>query len=256
MSPIKKAFSKLQRTGKKAFVPYVMAGVDGFEKFKEQLLFLQEAGATVIEVGLPFSDPTADGPTIQRAGNKALKNGVTVAKVLNFLEEVKDKLTVPIVIMTYVNPVYQYGIENFVSQMKKSGVAGCIIPDLPLEEETMMTPFLKEANIDFIRLVTLTSNEQRLKKIIARTNGFIYAVTITGTTGTQASFSEGAAPYLQKIKALSSIPVLAGFGISTAEQVKEVCQHCDGVIVGSKLIELFEKEDYSTIQQLVNAAVQ
>lgn len=255
MSQLSKVFTKLERTGKKAFVPYVMAGTEGLTKFKEQLLFLQETGATMIEVGIPFSDPTADGPTIQYAGTLALQQGITLEKVMLFLEEIKAEISIPIVIMTYVNPVIQYGIERFVAQMVKGGISGCIIPDLPLEEEELITPYLNEAKIDFIRLVTLTSSEERLKRMIANSSGFLYAVTVTGTTGSRTSFDTEFVAYLQHVKRLSPIPVLAGFGISTVAQIQEINAQCDGVIVGSKLIELFEKEDYASIQQLIEAAI-
>lgn len=253
MGKLSKAFKRLETTRSKAFVPYIMAGSDGLATFKEQLLFLQKANATVIEVGLPFSDPTADGPTIQKAGLHALKNGMTTETILNFLYDIKNELSIPIVIMTYFNPIYQYGIERFVAHLKKAGVSGCIIPDLPLEEEDLIVPHLAKAKIDFIHLVTITNSEERLKKIIERSNGFLYAVTVTGTTGARTSFHNDFASFLQKVKKLSTIPVLAGFGISTPAQATEISRHCDGVIVGSQIIDLFEKHDLQSIEQLIHA---
>lgn len=253
MSKIEETFQQLERSQAKAFVPYIMAGVNGLAAFKDQLLFLQQAGATMIEVGLPFSDPTADGPTIQAAGQQALKNGITTEKVLTLLQKIKNEITIPLIIMTYFNPVYQYGVKKFVNDLKNAGISGCIIPDLPLEEENIIVPFLNKENIDFIRLVTVTNSEERLKKIVERGKGFLYAVTVTGTTGTQATFHHDFSQFLKRIKQQSSIPVLAGFGISTTDHVKEVSQYCDGVIVGSKIIELFKKKNLESIKQLIIA---
>ncbi|MBA4537156.1 tryptophan synthase subunit alpha [Bacillus aquiflavi] len=254
MNKLKERFNKLLQVGEKAFVPYIMAGSSGLEKFKEQLLFLQKSGVTAVEVGIPFSDPAADGETIQKAGKRALEQyGVTLEGVLNFLQEMKNEVTIPIVIMSYVNPIYRLGVEHFINLAQKSGIAGCIIPDLPLEEEEMMTPQLEAAGIELVRLVTLTSSEERIKQIAERGNGFLYAVTVTGITGIRRSFHDQFASYLNKVKQLSPIPVLAGFGISTSEQVSEACEYCDGVIVGSKIIELFERDDFASIVELIEA---
>lgn len=252
MNQINSTLKALEKNNGKAFVPYITAGVNGLEKFKEQLLFLQNENVTMIEVGIPFSDPTADGPVIQVASQKALENGITLEIVLNFLQEIKNELHVPIVIMSYFNPVYKYGIKRFIAHLKCANISACIIPDLPLEEEAMIVPLLKTAEIHFIRLVTVTNNNARLKKIISKSSGFLYAVTVTGTTGTNSQFHKNLIPFLQKVKKISKVPILAGFGINTREDIKVINEYCDGVIVGSKIIELLEKHEYKKISQLIN----
>jgi len=239
---------------KKVFVPYIMAGDGGLESLREKLLFLQDSGADAIEIGIPFSDPVADGPTIQRAGIRALKEGTTLKKVLNVLKEYKDDVSVPLILMTYLNPLIAYGYEQFAEDAQKAGVAGCIIPDLPIEEEALIMPYLEKENLTLIRLVTLTTPIERIREIAEKSAGFIYAVTVTGTTGTRNEFSSDLTGFLKTVKSLSSVPVLAGFGVSNKEQIQEVCKHCDGVIVGSKVIDLFEQEKYEEIQHLIKSA--
>lgn len=244
----------LTNKGKKVFVPYIMAGDGGLESLREKLTFLQDSGADAIEIGIPFSDPVADGPTIQRAGIRALKEGTTLKKVLNALKEYKDEVRVPLILMTYLNPLIAYGYEQFAEDAQKAGVAGCIIPDLPIEEEALILPYLEKESLTLIRLVTLTTPIERIREIAEKSAGFIYAVTVTGTTGTRNEFSSDLAGFLKTVKSLSSVPVLAGFGVSNKEHIQEVCKHCDGVIVGSKVIDLFEQEKYEEIQNLIKSA--
>ncbi|MEH7884851.1 tryptophan synthase subunit alpha [Bacillus sp. JJ1609] len=244
----------LTNKGKKIFVPYIMAGDGGLKSLREKLLFLQDSGADAIEVGIPFSDPVADGPIIQRAGIRALKEGTTLKKVLGALKEFNDEVTVPLILMTYLNPLIAYGYEQFAKDAEISGVAGCIIPDLPIEEEGLIVPYLEKENLTLIRLVTLTTPVERIREIAGKSAGFIYAVTVTGTTGTRNEFSNDLAGFLKTVKSLSSVPVLAGFGVSNKEQIQEVCKHCDGVIVGSKVIDLFEQGKYEEIQNLIHSA--
>ena len=156
--------------------------------------------------------------------------------------------------MTYLNPLVAYGIKKFAEDAANSGISGCIIPDLPLEEEDFILPALEQQGISLVRLVTLTTPVERIKEIGSRATGFIYAVTVTGITGARNNFSEDLATFLNSVKSVSSVPVLAGFGVSNADQVREVCKHCDGVIVGSKIIDLFEQGDLAEIKQLVSTA--
>lgn len=251
MDKIQKA---LTEKGKKAFVPYIMAGDGGLETLKEKLLFLQGSGADAVEIGIPFSDPVADGPTIQEAGIRALGKGTTLRKVLENIKTFKTEISIPLILMTYLNPLVAYGIEKFAEDAAKAGVSGCIIPDLPLEEEDFILPSLELQGISLIRLVTLTTPVERIKEIGSKATGFIYAVTVTGITGARNNFSEELASFLNSVKSVSSVPVLAGFGVSNAEQVREMCKHCDGVIVGSKIIDLFEQGDLDGIKQLVRSA--
>ncbi|MFK2825254.1 tryptophan synthase subunit alpha [Bacillus sp. B190/17] len=244
------AFQAVQNKDKKAFVPYIMAGDGGLAALKDQLLYLQEIGVTAAEIGIPFSDPVADGPVIQEAGKRALAHGVTLRGVLDYLAAHKEAITIPIILMTYLNPVIQYGAESFAEDSHKAGVSGVIIPDMPLEEEVEVSEALKKNDLALIRLVTLTSPEERVAKITDGAEGFIYAVTVKGTTGVRTSYQDDVASYLQRIKAKSPVPVLAGFGVSSKEQAEELSRHCDGVIVGSKIVELFHKGQREEIKQL------
>ena len=251
MDKIKKA---LTEKGKKAFIPYIMAGDGGLETLEEKLLYLQECGADAIEIGIPFSDPVADGPTIQKAGIRALRRGTTLRKVLETIQTFKNEISVPLILMTYLNPIVAYGVDKFAEDAAEAGILGCIIPDLPLEEENFILPALEQQGISLIRLVTLTTPVERIREIGSRATGFIYAVTVTGITGARNNFSKELVGFLNMVKSSSSVPVLAGFGVSSAEQVREVCKHCDGVIVGSKIIDLFIQDDLAGIKQLVSTA--
>lgn len=251
---IDQAFKTVLNRGDKAFVPYIMAGDGGLDQLDDQLAFLEEAGATVVELGIPFSDPVADGPTIQAAGLRALAEGVSLRKVLDKLAESKAKRDIPIVLMTYVNPIYTFGVVDFAKACETAGVDGVIIPDLPLEEEGLVTESLRECEIALIRLAALTSPQSRLEEIAKRTEGFLYAVTVTGTTGARVDFAEDVSTYLAKLTEMSNVPVLAGFGVSTAEHVKALTQHCDGVVVGSKIVDAFHTGDKDQIKELIQAA--
>ncbi|EIJ78431.1 tryptophan synthase subunit alpha [Bacillus methanolicus PB1] len=254
MNRIEKTFASLKERNEKAFVPYIMAGDGGLDSLQEKIVFLEKAGATAVEIGIPFSDPVADGPTIQRAGIRALKEGTTFRGVLSALAEIRPFVSIPLIVMTYVNPVLAYGMGKFIVDAKKAGVDGCIIPDLPIEEEELIARMLEDSGIELIRLVTLTSPLERIKEIAGRARGFLYAVTVTGITGARSGFQNELGDYLKRVKSVSNKPVLAGFGISTPEHVKEMSQYCDGVIVGSKIIELFEQGDLKGIENLIKAA--
>lgn len=240
--------------GNRAFVPYIMAGENGLDTLKETILFLQEAGVTAIELGIPFSDPVADGPVIQAAGERALSHGVTLRTVMEEVAKFKDEVTVPLVYMTYLNPILQYGIEAFVEDCRVNGISGLIIPDLPLEETGFMREALQEANVALIPLVSLTSPEERIQKITAEAEGFIYAVTVNGITGVRDNFADDLSTHFEKLKAISPVPVLAGFGISTPEHVRSMGTFADGVIVGSAIVTALSQKDYTQVKVLVAAA--
>ncbi|GIP63538.1 tryptophan synthase alpha chain [Virgibacillus pantothenticus] len=245
--------SAIQANHKKIFVPYIMAGDGGLEKLKEQILFLEACGAAAIEVGIPFSDPVADGPTIQNAAKRALEQQTTLQAVLAALATFKSQRTIPIIIMTYMNPVFVYGVEHFANACAEADVDGVIIPDVPLEEDDLVTGVLKKNDIALIRLVSLTSTKERIQTITQRAEGFLYAVTVKGTTGARSSFDQAVKEYLQQLKQQSNIPVLAGFGVSTSEQAKELASYCDGVIVGSKIVEWLHEEKREAIQLLISS---
>ncbi|KIL48823.1 tryptophan synthase [Jeotgalibacillus alimentarius] len=252
---ISQAIETVNQSGSKAFVPYIMAGDPTVDALKDQLLFLQNSGATVIELGIPFSDPAADGPVIQEAGKRALKNGASLHAVLSELQKIKDEVTVPIVLMTYINPLYKYGLDRVFNDIEKSGVSGLIIPDLPYEQNPLISNFIKQTDLALIQLVTLTSPDSRIKMLAEASEGFLYAVSVTGITGERANISDRLESFLKQLKAYSKVPVLAGFGISTPEQVKEVASYGDGVIVGSKIVDLQYKNQQKDIESLIHAAV-
>lgn len=254
MNRIEKVMKNLAANDEKAFIPYIMAGDGGLDKLPEQILFLEKAGATAIELGIPFSDPVADGPIIQAAGIRALESGTTIKEVIKIVAKIRPIVQIPIIFMTYINPILSYGIENFMYDCFQAGVDGLILPDMPMEEEDLITSHAERAGIEIIRLVTLTSPLNRIEQIAQRGSGFIYAVTVTGITGVRSEFHDNLVSYFNSIKKVSPLPVLAGFGISTPEQVKEMIKLCDGVIVGSKIIEHFQEKNYAAIEELMNAS--
>jgi tryptophan synthase alpha chain len=252
MNRFEKTFTALKENNSKAFVPYIMAGDGGLECLVDRLKLLEKFGATAIEVGVPFSDPVADGPTIQRAGIRALENGTTLKGIIEELGKARMEVNVPIVLMTYLNPIYCYGINKFVQDIRTAGVDGCIIPDLPIEEEGILTAQLEEAEIELIRLVTLTTPLERIKTIGSKGKGFLYTVTIKGITGARSEYDSELNQFLTNVKAISPIPVLAGFGISTQEQITDLTKYCDGVIVGSKIVDLFNTQNLLEMEKLMS----
>lgn len=252
MNRLEQTFSSLKENGGKAFVPYIMAGDGGLECLTDRLVLLEKFGAAAIEVGVPFSDPVADGPTIQKAGIRALENGTTLKGIILEIAKARKAVSVPIVLMTYLNPIYSYGIEEFVRDIHAAGVDGCIIPDLPLEEEEIIAPQLEEAQVELIRLVTLTTPKERIKEIAGKGKGFLYSVTIKGITGTRDEYDQELNQFLKAVKEVSTLPVLAGFGVSSEKQALELTAYCDGVIVGSKIVELFEHNKLEEMEKLMS----
>lgn len=223
--------------GHALIVPYIMAGAQGLDKLEEELLLLEAANVSAIEIGIPFSDPVADGPVIQAAGLKALEYGVSLMGIIKVIQETRVKT--PLVIMSYFNPIYAMGVENFVAAIKDTTVKGLIIPDLPAEHQDYLRPFLAETDIAIVQLVSLTSPEERIKELVSQAEGFIYAVTVNGTTGQRQAFDSSVGTYLTSLSQQTDVPVLAGFGISQKEHVEEFVKSCDGAIIGSKIVKLF-----------------
>jgi tryptophan synthase alpha chain len=252
MNRIEQSFKALHEQNRKAFIPYIMAGDGGLNILTETLSTLEKFGATLIEVGVPFSDPVADGPTIQQAGIRALQHGTTLKGIIAEITKAREVVSIPIVLMTYLNPIYSYGISTFVQDIAKAGVDGCIIPDLPIEEEDLLAAELENVGIELIRLVTLTSPRERIKEISSRGKGFLYTVTVKGITGTRNEFDQEVVEFLKRVKEVSPIPVVAGFGISTENQIKELTPYCDGVIVGSKIVDLLNKNDINGLESFMS----
>lgn len=241
MNRIASAFDKLRERGGKAFVAYITAGDPSLETTEELLIALDRAGVDILEVGVPFSDPTADGPVIQAASERALASGTTLARVLDAIASVRPRIDRPIVLFGYYNPVFAYGAERFARKAAAAGVDGILVVDLPSEEAGELRRCTDPAGIDFISLITPTTSQERIRLIAAGARGFLYYVSITGVTGTERPRPEDVARDVMRIRALTDIPVVAGFGISTAPQAVEIAAAADGVVIGSALVSCIEE---------------
>lgn len=248
---IEETFKRLSDEGDKAFIAYIMAGDGGLENLESQIKTLEESGVDLIEIGIPFSDPAADGPVIQEAGIRALENGVSLLDILNTLAKIKDEISVPYVLMTYYNPVYKLTLDVFRNKAEEAGVSGIIVPDVPLDEEAELKNGLRGSDIAIIRLATLTTSDERLREITRDAEGFIYAVTVNGVTGGQNNYKEEVYDNLERIKRVSPIPVCAGFGVSNKTQAEQLGAYTDGVIVGSKIVKLFYQGREREIKDLI-----
>ncbi len=236
MNRIDEKFAQLNKLSGKAFISYVTAGDPDLNRTRELVLALESAGADIIELGIPFSDPLADGKTNQEAAERALKNGVTLADVINLVADLRKETQIPIVFFTYLNPVYQYGYEKFAADAAKAGVDGMLALDVPPEESASLKKALDENNLRMIFLVTPTSAEERVKKITKQVSGFIYYVSRTGVTGVTDKLSDDMEEHINLIRKYSDVPISVGFGISKSEHVKHVAEIADGVIVGSAIV--------------------
>ncbi|WP_079526579.1 tryptophan synthase subunit alpha [Halobacillus hunanensis] len=224
------------------FIPFIVAGDPTPELTIEFALRLQEAGADVLELGIPYSDPLADGPTIQRAAQRALKNEMSLTKAIELVPEMRRAgLQIPVVIFTYYNPVMQLGYDRFFELLDANGAEGVLIPDLPFEESEGIRKLASDRNVEFISLVAPNS-DKRIKQIAEHANGFLYCVSTLGVTGERNEMSPDVITFIKKVKEHSSVPVAVGFGISTNDHVNLVREHADGVIIGSKIIRLIEEE--------------
>lgn len=235
---IERRFTALKKEGRAALVTFTMAGDPDYETSLAITRALPKAGADVIELGMPFTDPMADGPAIQAAGLRALKAGQRMTKTLALVREFrKDDDDTPIVLMGYYNPIYVYGNERFLADARSAGVDGLIVVDLPPEEDQeLCLPSLK-AGFNFIRLATPTTDDRRLPAVLNHTSGFVYYVSITGITGTAAPDTGNVAAAVARIKRHTNLPVAVGFGVKTAEQARAIAQGADGVVVGSALVD-------------------
>lgn len=231
-----------------AFIPFLTGGFPNPATCVDILSSLADAGADVIEVGLPFSDPLADGPTIQHASQLALSGGVTPETVFNVIAQAGSKIECPMVLMTYVNPIFRMGVEEFASRAKDSGLAGVIVPDLPPEEADEWLEAAHKNNLDTIFLVAPTTPMERKRRIISKTRGFLYYVSMTGVTGSGFTLSDETMNDINETKNSSDTPVAVGFGISTPEQARKLADVADGVIVGSAIIREIQAHDSSKEQ--------
>jgi len=242
MSRIKNTFNRLRKKNETALVPYIMAGDPDFAMTRTLILEMEKAGSDIIELGAPFSDPLADGPTIQKAAIRSLNNHTSIADVLGLVADVRNTSSIPLILMTYYNLIFKYGEERFVKDAVKAGLDGMILPDLPPEEADTLIPLAKKAGLDCIFLLAPTSTDERIKLVSKISQGFIYYVSLTGVTGSKISSQTSIKDAIQKIKAVTDKPVAVGFGISTPDQAAQVAlSGADGVIVGSALVKVIEE---------------
>lgn len=237
MTRIDAKFADLKAKGKKAFVSYIMAGDPDFDASLAVMRGLPDAGVDVIELGLPFTDPMADGPTIQLAGQRALEAGMTLNRTLEMAKEFrKNDDTTPIVLMGYYNPIYSMGVDAFLVAAKAAGIDGLIVVDLPPEEDEELCLPAQAAGLNFIRLATPTTDDNRLPRVVQNTSGFVYYVSITGITGAAEAEAGDVAPEVTRIQKASGLPVIVGFGVNTPEKSEAIASVADGVVVGSAIV--------------------
>ncbi len=239
MTRIDRKFANLKAEGKKAFVSYVMAGDPDYDTSLEIVKGLPGAGVDVIELGLPFTDPMADGPTIQLAGQRALEKGMTLVKTLDLAKSFREEDDeTPIVLMGYYNPIYSHGVDRFLDDAKAAGIDGLIVVDLPPEEDSELCIPAQAAGMNFIRLATPTTDDKRLPRVLQNTSGFVYYVSITGITGAANAVATDVGPEVARIKSATDLPVIVGFGIKTPEASQNIASVADGAVVGSAIVDL------------------
>ena len=239
MTRIDTKFAALKAEGRKAFVAYLMGGDPDIATSLAVMKGMPAAGVDVIELGMPFTDPMADGPTIQYAGQRALDHHQTLTQTLEMVAEFrKGDQTTPVVMMGYYNPIYARGVERFLKEASEAGIDGLIVVDLPPEEDAELCLPAQAAGINFIRLATPTTDAKRLPKVLQNTSGFVYYVSVTGITGAQAAQADAVAPEVARIKAGTDLPVVVGFGISTPEAARTIAGVADGCVVGSAIVKL------------------
>ncbi|MBI3753563.1 MAG: tryptophan synthase subunit alpha [Deltaproteobacteria bacterium] len=238
---IEETFARLKAKGEKALITFITAGDPNFKTSKEIIFELEKSGADIVELGIPFSDPMADGPTIQAASERALKKGATLRGVLELVRDVRKKSRIPIVLFGYYNPIFVYGADRFARDAKKAGADGVLVVDLPPEEAAELKTHTNKNGLDLIFLLTPTSDDNRMRLVASQASGFIYYVSVAGITGARKELSDTIQKYVKKVKRFTPLPVGVGFGISTPEQAGEVSKWADAVIVGSAIVKVIEQ---------------
>lgn len=241
MNRIEEAFEDLKRESLHGLIPFITAGDPDLETTYQLLVEIARAGATVIELGLPFSDPVADGPTIQRASERALKHGFGIEEILSLVAEFRKKSEVPLILFSYFNPLLQFGVERLAREARLAGVDGVLVTDLVPEEAEEFSSAMKTNGLDMIFLVAPTSTDERLRMVAERATGFIYAVSRAGVTGARTEMSAEAERLVSRVRKFSDLPVAVGFGISNPQQVAEVWRYADAAVVGSALVSEIEQ---------------
>jgi tryptophan synthase alpha chain len=238
---ITEAFSHLHETGRKGFIPFLTAGDPDLETTEQLLVQLSKLGATIIELGVPFSDPMADGPVIQRASERALRHGFGLHDVLNTARRAKERMSTPIILFSYFNPLLQFGLGRLATTARDCGIDGVLATDLTPEESGEFAAQLRANDLDMIFLVAPTSTDERLRLVSEKASGFIYAVSRAGVTGERSTVSREAEKLVNRVRKFSTLPIAVGFGISTSEQVAEVHRYADAVVVGSAIVAEIER---------------
>jgi tryptophan synthase alpha chain len=238
---IEKRFAQLKAEQRKAFIPYITAGDPNLDVTLELVLSLERVGADIIELGVPFSDPIADGPVIQRASERALRNGVNLPGVLKLAEKIRGKSEIPLVLFSYFNPLFSYGLDKLARDAARAGLDGALASDLTVEESQSFIRAMTEAALNTVFLVAPTSSPDRMKKIAETSSGFLYAVSRTGVTGEQQELAPDLKAFLQTLRSYTKSPIAVGFGISRPEHVRSVWQEADAAIVGSSIVKEIEQ---------------
>jgi tryptophan synthase, alpha subunit len=248
MNRIDRRFKKLKAQKKKAFIAYITAGDPNLTVTQKLVLELEKSGVDIVELGIPFSDPMADGPVIQAASQRALAGGTTLSKIFKMAKSLRSKTEMPIVFMTYYNPVLRHGVSKFFDQCRRSGVDGVIVPDLPCEEASELIKAGQSSGVATIFLAAPTSTLRRIKEIAKRSKGFIYYVSLTGVTGVRNALPSDIAKNLRRIKSVTDKPVAVGFGVSNPAQAAGLARNADGVIVGSAIVKMIGKDKSAIIR--------
>jgi tryptophan synthase alpha chain len=241
MGRIENTFKALRKQGEKALVIYLTAGDPSLEVTREIVLGLDAAGVDCLEIGVPFSDPTADGPIIQAASQRALRSGTTLSAILDMIESIRTVSEIPMVLFGYYNPILSYGTERFAARAKEAGADGILVVDLPPEESHELRQYTDPKNIDFISLIAPTTSTERVRMIASHASGFLYYISITGVTGTAKPHVEEVATDIKRIRTVTALPLVVGFGISTPQQAKEIAPYADGIVIGSAVVRMIEE---------------
>jgi tryptophan synthase alpha chain len=253
MGRITEKFNMLRSRNEKALIVYLTAGDPSPAVTKKMILGLEDAGVDILEIGVPFSDPTADGPVIQAASQRSLKAGTTLQGVLDLVADIRITSPIPIVLFGYYNPIFAYGTKKFAQAAKKAGVDGILVVDLPREEAQELRKYTDAHGIDFISLIAPTTGEKRLRQIASDATGFLYYISITGVTGTAAPKVEDIRREVSKIRKITKLPLAVGFGISNPKQASEIANFADGIVIGSAVVRLIdENKNNSDLVKIVS----
>lgn len=256
MKRIEEKFKALRAKKEKALIVYLTAGDPSLNVTKKLIFALEKAGVDILEIGVPFSDPTADGPVIQAASQRSLKAGTTLASVLKMVAEIRKYSEIPIVLFGYFNPIFAYGVKKFSKAAQSAGIDGVLVVDLPFEESTELRNYTDKAGIDFISLIAPTTDKDRLKKIVAKSSGFLYYISITGITGTASPKIENIKIDVVKIRKITKLPIAVGFGISKPQQARDIARFSDGVVIGSAVVRLIdENRNNKDLLKIVSAYI-